>query len=236
MKRPTAIKTAAAVILLLVLLFLSLKNIFDKQRGVDEIGLGILTGIEGYDGTQASFLDHFFPDALETGLALADELKLPDINDPMAWQANYSIVGGSFGEGFLCTQYGLLTLNEIDAQAKNGTPTVWRDTLLREGQSQGYTAKLNCEFRFLNLRYRDSDRDAFLSDLNSAFSEVRVTSELKGLGDVQYTQYVIHASAQLDENSPVTSRVRLVINDLGNDADNLRGRLIILVRAPLNQP
>ena len=229
MRRFLVAKVALTSILLILGPSVFSQVLTDKPRRIDDIGLAILDGIVSYEGTQASFDEHFFPGELGKGLPLAEALKLPDVGDPMAWQANYSVDGGAFGEGWQCTQYGLQTLAEIDVRASNGTPTVWRDTLLREGQSQGYVAKLNCEFRVLDIAYRDADKDQLLEGLQSVFTDVSITSARKGGG--QYTQYVINARALVGDSSLGQPRLGFIINDQEDIEDNVRGRLVMLVRA-----
>lgn len=222
-------KIAMASVLLTALLFILFHLFFEQRRGVDTVWLGISNGIEAYGGTQPSFSAHFFPGELGAGFPISAAIALPDVDDPMAWQANFKFNDGSLGDGWLCTQFGVQTLEEIDSQAGNGTPTNWRDTLLRESINEGYIAKLNCEFRFLNIRYRDADRDAVLASLHEVFDEVSITSEVKGSDDLQYTQHRIRAS---NEMSTKISRLELIINDQGGEDDNVRGRIIILVQAP----
>ena len=204
----------------------------EQRRDIDEIWQGISKAVNAYDGSQRSFLAHFFTGELDEGIPLHDSLALPDIDDPLAWQANYRFINGSFGEGWLCTQFGVQTLKEIDTRANNGTPTNWRDTLLRENLDRGYIAKLNCEFRFLNVRYRDGGRDTVPKSLHDVFDEVQITSESKGVDDTRYTQHRVSARKGMRSNVTEISRLQLTINDLDGEDDNVRGRIIVLVIAP----
>lgn len=195
------------------------------------------SGASSYDGTQTGFRTSFFTEELLLGLTIAETLSLPDIDDTLSWQAHFRFDGGQFGESVQCYQYGLDTLAEIDAQANKGTPTIWRDTLLREAANDGYVAKLSCEFRILSFDFRESDIDLILERLESRFESVNFVAENKGAGETAYTQYRIVSRRYDVSNMAQLAQLQLIVNDqpIAED-DNLSGKFMLLLRDPLNPP
>jgi len=166
---------------------------------------------------------------LRPGLEIADETALMNVGDPWAWQAQFRFDGGVFGEAIMCTQYGETMLLEIDRQANNGTPTMWRDTLLRENIENGFVAKLRCNLRILRFGYRERDQDALLQSLRATFGDVDVTSQDKGTSEMPYTQHKISARQNIHNDGTYIHALSIIVNDLAQGADNVTVDFILLV-------
>lgn len=211
--------------------FLSSGPLLAESRiGTADLGTRLLAGFDNYDGSRASFDERFFPDELRPGFRIDEAWLLPNVEDPMAWQGHFTYVEGAFGGGWLCTQYGLRTLEEIDAQDSNGTPLIFRDTLLRRNVDQGYNAKLNCEFKVLDFENADDELDAFNSLLSDLSEQVDVSTEAKTAVDLPYNQHVIAVKELIGASGVRVVDLKIIINDFEGNEDNVRGSFVALIR------